>query len=86
MNSMEVNAGLAAAAGVASILSPCVLALVPAYVGYLGGRTLEGGGASRGRRWVTITHGAAFVIGFSLIFIGLGAAASTVSGARRVGL
>lgn len=75
---MEVSVGLAAAAGVVSFLSPCVLALVPAYIGYLGGRTLVGGDAGQQGRWASISHGLAFVLGFSLIFVALGAAASKV--------
>lgn len=66
-------------AGLASFLSPCVLPLVPAYVGYLGGRTAFGDG-ERQNRWVTFTHGLAFVIGFSVVFITLGVAASALGG------
>src|SRR6266511_6485653 len=74
MNIAEVSIGLAFLAGLASFLSPCVFSLVPAYVGYLGGRAAGGGGGSN--RWVTFSHGLAFVLGFSLVFIFLGVAAS----------
>ncbi|HEY47392.1 MAG TPA: hypothetical protein G4O14_11490 [Anaerolineae bacterium] len=37
MDPNNITIGLAMLAGLASFLSPCVLALVPAYVGYLGG-------------------------------------------------
>jgi len=75
----SVSMGLAWLAGVASFLSPCVFALVPAYVGYLGGiATQSDGGGSPPARWRVFSHGLAFVIGFSLVFIGLGAAASAV--------
>jgi len=68
MNSFNVTIGLAFLAGLASFLSPCVLSLVPAYIGYLGGRAA--GGESDGKnRWVTFLHGLAFVLGFSLVFI-----------------
>ncbi|KAF0107933.1 MAG: cytochrome c-type bioproteinis protein [Anaerolineaceae bacterium] len=60
--------GLALIAGLASFLSPCVLSLVPAYVGYLGGRA-AGGESASANRWVTFTHGLAFVLGFSAVFI-----------------
>ena len=60
--------GLAFLAGLASFLSPCVLSLVPAYIGYLGGRA-AGGESSGNNRWVTLLHGLAFVIGFSIVFI-----------------
>jgi cytochrome c-type biogenesis protein len=68
MNNFNVTIGLAFLAGLASFLSPCVLSLVPAYIGYLGGRA-AGGESSGKNRWVTFTHGLAFVFGFSMIFI-----------------
>jgi cytochrome c-type biogenesis protein len=68
MNDINISIGLAFLAGLASFLSPCVLGLVPVYIGYLGGRAAGGESNSR-NRWVTFTHGLAFVIGFSLVFI-----------------
>jgi len=68
MNHFNVTISLAFLAGLASFLSPCVLSLVPAYIGYLGGRA-AGGESSSKNRWVTFTHGLAFVLGFSLVFI-----------------
>jgi len=62
----------------ASFLSPCVLALVPAYVGYLSGRSVTAEGVVIENRWQTFGHGLAFVGGFSLVFIALGATASLV--------
>lgn len=76
MDSGSVGVGLSALAGLASFLSPCVLALVPAYVGYLGGRSVTPGGAVIESRWNTFLHGLAFVLGFSMVFVSLGAAAS----------
>ncbi len=70
--------GISALAGMLSFLSPCVLALVPAYIGYLGGRSITPGGKIIENRWVTFSHGIAFVLGFSIVFILLGAAASAV--------
>ncbi|MCL5428677.1 MAG: cytochrome c biogenesis protein CcdA [Chloroflexi bacterium] len=71
--------GLAFLAGLASFLSPCVFTLVPAYVGYLSGRSatigsLEKGSATRG----TVSHGLAFVLGFSAVFILLGLLSSAL--------
>ncbi len=43
MSSTDVTIGLAFLAGLASFLSPCVLCLVPVYIGYLGGRAVGGG-------------------------------------------
>lgn len=70
--------GISALAGLLSFLSPCVLALVPAYIGYLGGRSVTPGGQVVENRWVTFSHGLAFVIGFSVVFVILGAAASAL--------
>lgn len=78
MNVINVSVGLAFLAGLASFFSPCVFSLVPAYVGYLGGRTLSGQeqAANKSR---TLLHGVAFVLGFSFVFISLGLAFSAVS-------
>jgi cytochrome c-type biogenesis protein len=78
MDPNNVTVGLALLAGLASFLSPCVLALVPAYVGYLGGRSVTPSGVTVQNRWVTFSHGLAFVLGFSIVFVILGAAASAV--------
>jgi len=78
MDPNNITIGLAMLAGLASFLSPCVLALVPAYVGYLGGRSVSSSGSTVANRWVTFSHGLAFVLGFSLVFVLLGAAASAV--------
>jgi cytochrome c-type biogenesis protein len=70
--------GIAMLAGLLSFLSPCVLALVPAYVGYLGGRSVTSAGTTVGNRWLTFSHGLAFVLGFSVIFVSGGAAIGAV--------
>jgi len=75
----NISIGLALIAGVASFLSPCVLALVPAYVGYLGGRAAGGEGGEHSR-FITFSHGVAFVLGFSFVFVLLGVAASALGG------
>jgi len=71
----NISIGLAFLAGLASFLSPCVFSLVPAYIGYLGGRA-AGGENRPGNRFTTFTHGLAFVFGFSVVFVFLGVAAS----------
>ena len=71
----NISIGLAFLAGLASFLSPCVFSLVPAYIGYLGGRA-AGGENRPGNRFATFTHGLAFVVGFSVVFVFLGVAAS----------
>ena len=75
---MEVSIPLAFLAGLASFLSPCVFALVPAYVGYLSGRAVAlVPGRAASNRWETLTHGLAFVMGFSVVFIFLGIPATS---------
>ena len=69
-----------AAAGLVSFLSPCVLPLVPPYLGYLGGTTIEqlsGDKALDDRAWRRVVLAAVcFVLGFTTVFVGLGAGAS----------
>lgn len=77
MDIANVTVGLSFLAGLASFLSPCVFSLVPAYVGYLGGRAV-GGEATESNRFITFTHGLAFVLGFSLVFITLGVATASL--------
>lgn len=67
-------------AGFVSFLSPCVLPLVPAYIGYLGGRSAFEGDSEDIPRWEVFSHGLAFVLGFSVVFIALGVAASALGG------
>ncbi len=79
MDISNVGIGLAFLAGLASFLSPCVLSLVPAYIGYLGGRSVATATEKR-NRWITFTHGIAFVLGFSVVFVSLGVATSALGG------
>jgi len=78
---MEAGAvGLAAAfaAGLVSFLSPCVLPLVPAYVSYVAGQPLreEMQRPDARERLAAFTLSAFFVLGFSAVFVALGASAS----------
>ena len=72
---MTPSFALAFVAGVLSFLSPCVLPLIPSYVGFLTGLTLE---ELEVRRGTALAHALWFVAGFSLIFIALGATASAL--------
>jgi cytochrome c-type biogenesis protein len=80
MSTLNISIGLAFLAGLASFLSPCVFSLVPAYVGYLGGRTAGMQGSGKNDKIVAFSHGLAFVVGFSVVFILLGVAASAIGG------
>jgi cytochrome c-type biogenesis protein len=75
MDSSNVGLSIAFLGGLASFLSPCVFALVPAYIGYLSGRAA---GSQDNSRLYTLSHGVAFVLGFSTIFILLGLGASAI--------
>jgi cytochrome c-type biogenesis protein len=66
---------VAFAAGLLSFLSPCVLPLVPSYIGFLTGMTLP---EVSGRRRAALIHALLFVGGFSLVFILLGASATAL--------
>lgn len=65
MDSTDVSVILAFAAGMLSFISPCVLPLVPAYIGYLSGRTVQQEATSRA---LSVSHALAFVLGFTVIF------------------
>jgi cytochrome c-type biogenesis protein len=67
---------VALAAGVISFLSPCVLPLVPAYLGQLGAIAVAGGGIDRPDRWLAVRHAFAFVAGFTAVFTLLGVTAT----------
>ncbi len=73
MDSAGVSLLAALGAGVLSFISPCVLPLVPAYIGYLSG-TVTGQEEERGRA-ATVWQALLFVLGFSSVFIVLGASA-----------
>jgi cytochrome c-type biogenesis protein len=80
MNFVNLSVWLAFLAGLASFFSPCVFSLVPAYIGYLSGRSLTQGKIdARASRMNTFLHGLAFVLGFSFVFIVLGIAFSALS-------
>jgi cytochrome c-type biogenesis protein len=76
----QLSIPIAFLAGVVSFLSPCVLPLVPGYISMLSGASMEelkaGGGAAMVNR--ILRNSIAFVIGFSIVFISLGASATAV--------
>jgi cytochrome c-type biogenesis protein len=85
---VTVSLGVAFLAGLVSFLSPCVFPVVPSYVGFVTGMTLDElneGGRAEARRQAAV-HSALFVLGFSLVFIGLGASATVLGGTLRTSL
>ncbi|MEK9500764.1 cytochrome c biogenesis CcdA family protein [Gaopeijia maritima] len=71
----EISVFIAVTAGLLSFLSPCVLPIVPSYLSFVTGMTLEDLQESTDRRHVMV-HSLLFVAGFSGVFIILGASAS----------
>jgi cytochrome c-type biogenesis protein len=74
-------------AGALSFLSPCVLPLVPPYLCYMAGVSIDdfrNGGGNEGRARSSILFAALFfTLGFSTVFVALGAVASTIGGLLR---
>jgi cytochrome c-type biogenesis protein len=68
------------AAGVISFLSPCVLPLVPGYLSYVAGTSLETLRDDRTSRLVAVGYAVCFVLGFSAVFIAFGASATALGG------
>lgn len=73
---MTPSLGVAFAAGVLSFLSPCVLPLVPTYLAYIGG-------SGAAKRALLLRNAVLFVLGFSLVFIAMGASASALGSLLR---
>jgi cytochrome c-type biogenesis protein len=75
----DVNVFVAFAAGIFSFLSPCVLPVIPSYLSFVSGVSLE---AMRGQqsagvvRRRVVLNSVAFILGFSLVFVSLGVSAS----------
>jgi cytochrome c-type biogenesis protein len=77
----ELNIFVAFAAGLLSFLSPCVLPLIPSYLSFVSGVSLEDMRNDQARArvgWRIVLNSAAFILGFSVVFISLGASASLV--------
>lgn len=65
-----VSVALAFLAGLLTFASPCLLPIVPAYLGYLSGSAVT---EVPTKRRTILAHAALFVLGFSLVLVGLGA-------------
>jgi cytochrome c-type biogenesis protein len=79
---IDIGYMTAIGAGALSFLSPCVLPLVPPYLCYMAGVTVDDfrgeTDAPRTARWALLSASIAFVLGFSTVFVALGAGASTI--------
>ena len=80
MEVSSLGAATAFAAGTVSFLSPCVLPLVPAYMSYVTGQSLApaGAGGVQAARSQAALLSLCFVLGFSVVFIALGASATAL--------
>jgi cytochrome c-type biogenesis protein len=75
----DVTVLVAFAAGVFSFLSPCVLPLIPSYLSFVSGVSLDEMRNEQARsqiRWRVVLNSLAFILGFSLVFVSLGVSAS----------
>jgi len=75
----EISTLIAFSAGLLSFVSPCILPLVPSYITYITGvsfKELTDVKAKAKLRWATVSHSLLFIMGFSTIFILMGASAS----------
>jgi cytochrome c-type biogenesis protein len=75
----EISGMIAFSAGLLSFVSPCVLPLVPSYITYITGvsfKELTDAEARAKLRWATISHSFCFIVGFSLVFVLMGASAT----------
>lgn len=78
---MEVSSAellQATLAGIVSFISPCVLPLIPAYISYITGETLINMKEGKVSSIKLLVNSIAFVLGFSLVFIIMGASATYI--------
>lgn len=80
MQSASLGIGISFTAGLLSFLSPCVLPLVPGYVSYVAGRSVvePGTGGAVALRMPALWLSVCFVLGFSTVFVLLGATATAL--------
>lgn len=77
----EVTLLAAFAAGILSFVSPCVLPLIPGYISFISGLTLEemqGNAAAATSRRQVLLASMAFVLGFTVVFVAAGASATAI--------
>jgi cytochrome c-type biogenesis protein len=77
---MDLTIAVAMGAGLLSFLSPCVLPLVPAYLGQLSAVAVVGREADVPSRWLAVRHSLAYVVGFGAVFTILGITATYLAG------
>src|SRR5687767_7469316 len=80
LDSASIGFATAFAAGVISFLSPCVLPLVPGYLSYVAGTSLEILRDRQSVRLESLGYALCFVLGFSTVFVAFGASATALGG------
>jgi cytochrome c-type biogenesis protein len=81
VTSASLSMLVAFSGGLFSFLSPCVLPLFPSYLSFITGMSLEElqeSAGHRGRQGRVLGHSLAFILGFSLVFVGMGASFSAL--------
>jgi cytochrome c-type biogenesis protein len=80
LETQAIGLAVAFAAGLLSFLSPCVLPLIPSYVSFITGMSLDELTVEQAERKqvqrAVLVHGLLFVLGFTLVFVILGASAT----------
>jgi|YNPNPStandDraft_1061719.scaffolds.fasta_scaffold10675_2 cytochrome c-type biogenesis protein len=78
----EVSLLTAFTAGLVTFVSPCILPLIPAYLSFVSGRSIQElrahGQAGRAIAWGVCADACFFVLGFSVVFVALGASATVI--------
>ncbi len=79
---MNINGAVAFLAGLLSFFSPCVLPLVPSFLIYISGATIDHYSdlSQKKYRKTILLHSVAFIVGFSFVFISLGLSSSFLGG------
>jgi len=75
MQAESVGVTISFTAGLLSFLSPCVLPLIPSYVSFITGLSLD---EVRAARRIALAHALLFIAGFTLVFLALGATATVL--------
>jgi len=79
-HTQTVTLAMSFVAGLLSFISPCVLPIVPSFLGFISGMSLEQMTGDAEQRAPVLLYTVWFILGFSLVFIALGASATLVGG------
>ncbi len=79
---LDMNGVLAFTSGILSFFSPCVLPIIPSYLIYISGITLDNYHETELKKYrmVVLTHALTFILGFSFVFVSMGISTSVIGG------